>query len=233
MSEQLREALSAIVDGEASNFELRRVLDEISKEESLQTTWRNYHLMRSAMQGENTTNVAAMSDRIWAELDFDNDADVSGQPAAEVAAEVSEQPKRGWGVALGSGAIAAAVAAVLLVGGYLPGVDQGDAASQVAQDDGSATLVNPLITQGVAGDGVQNATYTNEIGQDADATFQQAVTQTVAEEDIDYGEGFISLADMTPQQRAHAEGRVIRHAQQRGMNNSNLMNFAKMITYQK
>lgn len=219
MSEQLREALSAIVDGEASNFELRRVLDEISKDESLQTTWRNYHVMRSAMQGENTTNVGAMSDRIWAELDFDSDADVSGSPAAEVETKESEQPPRRWGVALGSGAIAAAVAAVLLVGGYLPGAGQGDAASQVAQD---------------GRDGVHQASTLITTGAEVGLIPQPALpVEVLADENIDYGEGFISLADMTPQQRAHAEGRVIRHAQQRGMNNSNLMNFTKMITYQK
>ena len=33
MSEKLKESLSAIIDGEADEFELRRVLDEIDKKE--------------------------------------------------------------------------------------------------------------------------------------------------------------------------------------------------------
>jgi len=242
MSEQLREALSAIVDGEASNFELRRVLDEISKDESLQTTWQNYHLMRSAMQGENTVNVGAMSDRIWAELDFDSDVEQSDQPALEIEATVAEQPTRRWGLALGSGAVAAAVATVLLVGGYLPGAGEDGAPSQVVQETGQETgnvgQPNPLELQvpdvdrerGLSA-GVQNAEY---VVTDAGAEFIRASdTDIGAPADGDYGPGFISLSDMTPQQRAHAEGRFMRHVQQRGMNNSNLLSFTKMITYEK
>ena len=238
MSEQLREALSAIVDGEASNFELRRVLDEISKDESLQTTWQNYHLMRSAMQGENTVNVGAMSERIWAELDFDSDTTQSEQPALEIEAAVAEQPTRRWGIALGSGAIAAAVATVLLVGGYLPGAGDDSSPNQIVQDTGDVGQPNPLelqvpdvdLERGLS-EGVQSANY---IVAESGPEFVRASSGEVGvPADGDYGPGFISLSDMTPQQRAHAEGRFMRHVQQRGMNNSNLLTFTKMITYEK
>ena len=39
MSEKLKESLSAVVDGEADEFELRRVLDEINRDQILAESW--------------------------------------------------------------------------------------------------------------------------------------------------------------------------------------------------
>jgi sigma-E factor negative regulatory protein RseA len=38
MNEQLRQSLSAVVDGEADAFELRRVLDELDRDPELRAT---------------------------------------------------------------------------------------------------------------------------------------------------------------------------------------------------
>lgn len=228
MSEQLREALSAIVDGEASNFELRRVLDEISKDESLQTTWHNYHLMRSAMHGENTVNVSGMSDRIWAELDFEAVVDNEAEPTITVEEQAAEPPRRRWGVALGSGAIAAAVATVLLVSGNLPGTGDAGAPSQIAQE-----TTSEQTSEQRDGFAVQTGDYEVTVADAVQAVNVGVTTEGVADTDIDYGPGFVRLADMTPQQRAYTDGRVMRHIQQRGMNHSNLLSFTKMVTYQQ
>ena len=45
MSEKLKGSLSAVIDGEADEFELRRVLDEVDKNEELRSTWERYHLI--------------------------------------------------------------------------------------------------------------------------------------------------------------------------------------------
>ena len=51
MTEQLKEALSAVVDGEADVFELRRVLDEVGRSEELTEAWRRYHLIGERLRG--------------------------------------------------------------------------------------------------------------------------------------------------------------------------------------
>lgn len=52
MSETLRESLSTVIDGEADEFEIRRVLDEIERNENLRETWHRFHLIGSVMRGE-------------------------------------------------------------------------------------------------------------------------------------------------------------------------------------
>ena len=44
MSEKLKESLSAVIDGEADEFELRRVLDEIGRNDQLALCWERYHV---------------------------------------------------------------------------------------------------------------------------------------------------------------------------------------------
>ncbi len=71
MSEKLKESLSAVVDGEADEFELRRVLDEIGKDETLAVSWERYHIIGATLRGERPRTSAGMRERIWAELEAD------------------------------------------------------------------------------------------------------------------------------------------------------------------
>ena len=49
MSDQLRESVSALMDGEADELELRRLLSA-ENDESVKETWARYHLARDVMQ---------------------------------------------------------------------------------------------------------------------------------------------------------------------------------------
>ncbi len=51
MSEKLRESLSAILDDEADELELERVLSRIAEDDELRLTWTRYSTLRSAVQG--------------------------------------------------------------------------------------------------------------------------------------------------------------------------------------
>lgn len=68
MSEKLKESLSAVIDGEADEFELRRVLDEIGKDDLLAASWERYHVIGSVMRSERGQVSVGMRERIWAEL---------------------------------------------------------------------------------------------------------------------------------------------------------------------
>ena len=52
--ESLNEALSAAVDGEAEELELRRVLNAAGKDPELRAKWERLHLVRSIVRGEAT-----------------------------------------------------------------------------------------------------------------------------------------------------------------------------------
>ena len=51
-SESLQESLSAIMDGEAGELELRRVLQATEQDPAVRGTWERYQIARAAMHKE-------------------------------------------------------------------------------------------------------------------------------------------------------------------------------------
>ena len=136
MSEKLKESLSAVIDGEADEFELRRVLDEVGKDAGLQQSWERYHLIGAVMRRERVISVESIRDAVWNELQTDEEVE-SAVVDVPPPPEPSDKPDRGrW--------TAAAVALAVVIG-YL----------QVNSGDGSA-LDGPAVAgvPGVAGNAV-------------------------------------------------------------------------------
>ena len=115
MSEKLRESLSAVMDGEADEFELRRVLNEIDQDPELRALWDRYHEASAALKRERSRGSGQLRDRVWEALD-------GGQMGAEGASDTqtdvtikwpSRRPR--WGRATGI-AVAATVALAVVVG---------------------------------------------------------------------------------------------------------------------
>ena len=214
MSEQLREALSAIVDGEASEFELRRVLDEMGKDEGLLQAWQSYHLIRQAASGENTQGVNGMRERMWAALDADEflEQDIlQEEPAQELLAEPASA---GWGQrGLWGGAIAAALVAGVLFLGDFSGEPNPAGVDQLAE---TQTLTEPPAVQAVLPVAVE--ANPDLLAQSDDA-------------DYDYGPGFVPYSEMSVEDRMRNEGYFLHHVQHRAVNNDNVLSFVKMISY--
>jgi len=119
MTEQLRESLSAMMDDEVADFELRRTLKQLGEGEELRQTWRRYHLASAAMKRN---------------LDKHFQIDVSQGVAAaiaeldvEVTATGASHRGRQWFASL---AVAASVAFVVVFG-----------VTQIQQQDAS----NPAV----------------------------------------------------------------------------------------
>ncbi|MFT6365107.1 MAG: sigma-E factor negative regulatory protein RseA [Halioglobus sp.] len=101
----MRESLSALLDGEANELELQRVLSEIGEDSELRQTWVRYNAVHSACSGQEVGN-----------LSFD----ISQSVRDAVAAEGTSQSSGNLGRLLkpfASFAVAASVAAVVVVGG--------------------------------------------------------------------------------------------------------------------
>lgn len=67
MTEGIKESLSALVDDEADEFETRRVIDEIARDQELSDKWHRYHLVRAVIRG--TLVSSGMRERLWRVLD--------------------------------------------------------------------------------------------------------------------------------------------------------------------
>ena len=99
MSDKLKESLSAVIDSEADEFELRRVLDEIGKNIELRETWDRYHLVSSVIRGDR--KVVGTSDRMRARVWAAYQAETT-EPVAETATEAPDatpqppEPRPNW-----------------------------------------------------------------------------------------------------------------------------------------
>ena len=138
MSEKLRESLSALMDDEANELELQRLLKQVGEDAELRQTWVRYQAARTAMHGHETAHLQL---------------DISARVRDAVDAENSAHPVRGLKDRLlrpvASFAVAASVAATVVIGGQ-----------QLAQVSGS----DPYGAQAVATGGVSPVGLVNSLG---------------------------------------------------------------------
>lgn len=126
MSEQLRESLSALMDGEANSFEVRRVLDEVRRDGELRHVWNRWQRVSAALQGGAVRSDSDLADRVWANL----------QDGPATAAGAVQEPlgqQRNWGrVTAWVAASAAAVAVIVATNLSTLGGGEGPSEPQVA-----------------------------------------------------------------------------------------------------
>ncbi|MDN6296765.1 MAG: sigma-E factor negative regulatory protein [Halomonas sp.] len=137
MSQNTRESLSALMDGESEELELRRVLKALPDDGDAADTWRRYHLARSLMQRDHGVDTRVdMSAGIMARLSDEPAPLVEG--ARETAAA---RPARAPRVSLMRGAGVAAAVSLMVITGvqYLGGSAGGGA---VTTPDATGELAN-------------------------------------------------------------------------------------------
>ena len=136
MNEQIRESLSALMDGEANELEIQRLLKHADAE-SLRSTWMRYHLVRHTLrEGSAAYTYIDVSAGVMAAL--------SGEPGIDI------KPVARWKNFLqpaASFAVAASVFAAVLVGSQFYGLlGAGDAggAPELAARVSTVGMVNTL-----------------------------------------------------------------------------------------
>lgn len=139
MNERMGESLSALMDDEANELELERLLSQLHREPRLRESWARYNLARNAMHGDQ------MAHRDW-----------------DISARVQSSLKAGRGTSatafaefrqrmlrpLISVAVAASVTVTIVIGGQqLAGIDAADpygGNQSVAADPSPVGLLNSL-----------------------------------------------------------------------------------------
>lgn len=117
MNERSHEELSALMDGEASELEVRRTINALENDVELMRKWRRYHVARSAMQGDFREDGAAD----FAKLDISAAVSqaLAGEPA-HTHKEATASGRPGWQEKflkpLSSVAVAASVSAMVVLG---------------------------------------------------------------------------------------------------------------------
>lgn len=137
MSEQnrpqtLAESISALMDNQASELELQRILKASEQDAEVKATWSRYQIASSLLRGEQAPVIGSdFAARISAAIDAEEVLIAQPAPAAK-------QAQQGWFYQLGRVALVASVA-----GGMVLGVNQFNGADQASSQIASSTLVVP------------------------------------------------------------------------------------------
>lgn len=141
MSERMRESLSALLDDEANELELERVLKHIADDDGLRQTWVRYNLVRSATAGQ-------LNDHSNQHLGMDISAGVRAAIDDDSRAAGSRDSLRNrLFKPLASVAVAASVAATVVIGGQQlaqMGGNSFEASQAVASSASPVGLLNSL-----------------------------------------------------------------------------------------
>lgn len=134
MSDNLRESLSALMDNEGTELELRRVLRQAKDDPDLLDQWQRYHLVRDVMHQQ------AGSPASHSLLAGVREAISEDPLVQDDSREESRVPRvlLGFSRALGQGAIAASVALVVLFTAHTLNQSPGQGAAPTALAGGSA-----------------------------------------------------------------------------------------------
>lgn len=156
MSEQLKESLSAVMDGEADAFELRRVLDEAKADEDLRERWHRMHLLRDIMRGDIDNYAPQLRQTMWDGLNkHEEDEEVVEDPLHVVPGS-SVKVSSPWLGRITGTAVAATVALLIVVnGGFFESDLQGEQTSGFANTQpatGTATPVPTMYSTATAAD---------------------------------------------------------------------------------
>jgi sigma-E factor negative regulatory protein RseA len=107
-SESLRESLSALMDNEADELEVRRILKASGDDSSLRSDWARYQAARALMHKEPWQNNVDLSAGIAAAIANDPIPTLTAEPVVEKASRLWQN--------LGRLAVAASVTVAVLVG---------------------------------------------------------------------------------------------------------------------
>lgn len=128
-SQVLAESISALVDNQASELELQRILKASEQDPSVKATWARYQMVGSALRGEQASMMVMPDFAARVSAAIDAEETLVAAPAAKV--------KQGWFYQLGRVALVASVA-----GGMIVGVNQ-YSSTQVATEMASNSITTP------------------------------------------------------------------------------------------
>ncbi|MDK2777662.1 MAG: sigma-E factor negative regulatory protein [Pseudomonadota bacterium] len=136
MNDRIQESLSALVDGETDELEVRRLLNQLESDDEMRACWQRYQMIGALMRDEPAVNVDLSRGIAQA---------IAGEPMDDVLrpAVVAAAPAAGhrmrW---LASGAVAATVTLAVLVGVRV--MDTGNEALPLAANE-SPLMTSPAL----------------------------------------------------------------------------------------
>ncbi len=178
----LFESLSALVDNQATELELRRLLGESEKDSEVRSKWARLQLARAAMQGESVSKEhLGFADSVRnavADIDFEDSAELIDNAN-------SSKPSNShrWKAHTGRFAIAASVAAVVLFSSQQFSLLTADSASGRADNLASEEEPTQFISNNAIIPTINIQPVSNRAPQQTNLP-QQAYTQSALQQQL-------------------------------------------------
>lgn len=145
MKDRNKESLSALMDGEADELEIRRILNQLDSDDELREKWKNYHLMGSLMRDESFDSVD-LTQGINLALDGEV-APSNGDDFPETEESAVQSSKAAWYKPLTSVAVAASVTLAVLLGVQSIEPDNGVGLANNAANQTPAELTASVLSK--------------------------------------------------------------------------------------
>ncbi len=160
MTERSTECVSALMDGEVADFELRRTLDRIEDEPELAETWQRYHLIGSVIRKEGVALPSIdISGSVMDALEGESEYEL--QPEETV--DKAQDSKHQFWKPLASMAAAASVTAMVILGAQNVNQPQSE---QIADTRPDYTLPSNPISNDFVRAQFGNRSVMSESGQE-------------------------------------------------------------------
>lgn len=115
--QRANESISALMDGEVGEFELRRTLDQVAQDPELSQQWRRYHIARTGLKGEAQAELKLdISAGVMSALEHEPAYHPSVDQPSASKSKVSVKPVSRWWRSVSSMAVAASVTAAVILG---------------------------------------------------------------------------------------------------------------------
>ena len=182
--DMIKESLSSLVDGEASDLEVRRLLKACDENPELRQSWSRYQIASQVIKDSSPLEVGNID--MSTDLSIKIKASIANEPAIEIKQQsdkVDKQTfKRDLWPNIGRFAVAASVAAVVVLGAtYNPSPSQ--SIDTIATNSGSSSplseqpLSEQMVHQGLANKNiVQTASHSPTTGDSGIRVNNQPIT---------------------------------------------------------
>lgn len=179
MTEQYQqdfEALSALMDNEADDLELRRLLKSSAAQPELQAKWARYHLAHSVLHGSAQAVRPDLAQRIAAQIATEAAPTRDSAPIKKTGSATFS----GWQQTLGRVAIAASVAIIFVVA-VPTEFSPGDSAPGYAVSSSAGPATEAVTTVQQETPAAQSAQQTLLAAETAPATLDPVATQFLSD----------------------------------------------------
>lgn len=147
-TDKILESVSALVDNEASEIELHRILKNIGSDDVIRERWRRYHLIGSVMRRERVlTDSFDVSAAVARAIAQEKSFAAGGETFAEDKPGKSEASA--WRSVLAKSGVAASFAAAVVLGFQFTGFGQLSDDTRLASADSGAELSAPTAVTNV------------------------------------------------------------------------------------